>query len=73
MLGGFEAEVAESIRRVVESQKLEGDDRRNILNLIALLVVRSPQMREHVRKMLEEVMRKMLSTSLASKQRWEEQ
>jgi hypothetical protein len=72
-LAGFEAEVAESIRRVAESQKFEGDDRRNILNLIALLAVRSPQMREHIRKMQEQLMKKMLSISLASKERWEQQ
>jgi hypothetical protein len=72
-LAGFEAEVAESFRRVAESHKFEGDDRRNILNLIALLAVRSPQMREHVRKMQQELMKKMLSISLASKRRWEQQ
>ncbi len=72
-LAGFETEVAESIRCVGESQRFEGDDRRNILNLIALLIVRSPQMREHIRKMSEQLMKQMLSVSLASKQRWEEQ
>jgi hypothetical protein len=72
-LAGFEAEVAESLRRVAESQKFAGDERRNVLNFIALLAVRSPQMREHVRKMQEELMKKMLSISLTSKQRWEQQ
>lgn len=72
-LSGFEAEVAESIRRVAESQKFEGDDRRNILNLTALLAVRSPQMREHIRKIQEQLMKKMLSISLATKERWEQQ
>jgi hypothetical protein len=72
-LSGFEAQVAESIRRVAESGKFEGDDRRNILNLIALLAVRSPQMREHIRKTSEDTMKKMLALSLASKERWERQ
>lgn len=72
-LAGFETEVAESFRSVAESRKFEGDERRNILNLIALLAVRSPQMREHIRKMQEELMKRMLSMSLASRQRWERQ
>ena len=72
MLAGFEADAAESIRRTGESRKFEGDDRRNILNLMALLVVRSPQMREHIRKHHERLMKMMLSLTLVSKQRWEE-
>lgn len=73
MLSGFEADAAESIRRVEMSRTFEGDDRRNILNLIALLALRSPQMREHIRNMQEETLKKMLSLSLASKQRWEQE
>lgn len=72
-LSKFESEVAQSIRNVSASPKFEGDDRRNILNLIALLAVRSPQMREHIRQMSERMMKKMLGLSLASKERWEEQ
>lgn len=72
-LAGFEAEVAESIRRIAVSHKFVGDDRRNVLNLIALLAVRSPQMREHIRKMQEQLMKKILSISLTSKERWEQQ
>ena len=72
MLAGFETDAAESIRRIDESRKFEGDDRRNILNLMALLAVRSPQMREHIRKHHERLMKMMLSLTLVSKQRWEE-
>ncbi len=43
MLANFEGQVATALRRVAESRKFEGDDRVCILNLLALLAVRSPQ------------------------------
>ncbi len=73
MLANFEGQVATALRSVDGSRKFEGDDRVFILNLVALLAVRSPQMREHWRKMEEQLMKKMLGLSLASKTRWEAQ
>jgi hypothetical protein len=49
----------------------EGKDKENILNLIALLSVRSPQRREHWRKFQEKRIKMMLGMSLSSKQSWE--
>lgn len=73
MLANFEGQVATALRNVTESRKFDGDDRVFILNLAALLAVRSPQMREHWRQMEEQLMKKMLGLSLASKARWEAQ
>ena len=70
-LSSFESEVATSIRNVAASQKFEGDDHWNILNLIALLAVRSPQMREHIRRMSEDMLKRRLGLTLETKERWE--
>lgn len=73
MLANFEGQVATAIRNVAQSSKFEGDDRIAILNLLALLAVRSPENRENFRQFEEDVMKKMLGLSLASKERWEAQ
>lgn len=73
MLANFEGQVATALRNVAQARKFDGDDRVLILNLVALLAVRSPQMREHWRQMEEQMMKKMLGLSLASKDRWEAQ
>jgi len=73
MLSNFEGEVATAIRNIVASHKFDGADRNAVLNLIALLAVRSPQNREQLRKFEEEVLKKVLGLSLATKERWEAQ
>ncbi len=73
MLANFEGQVATALRNVAQARKFDGDDRVLILNLVALLAVRSPQMREHWRQMEEQKMKKMLGLSLASRDRWEAQ
>jgi hypothetical protein len=69
----FETSVAPAIRRVVESRKFEGDDRIAILNLMALLAVRGPHMREHWRQANENLMKRVMDVALATKERWEGQ
>ena len=69
-LSGFEGEVATAIRNVSASHKFEGEDRNAILNLIALLAVRSPQQRENWRQFEERIMKRILGLSLATKERW---
>lgn len=72
-LSVLEGEVAEAIRNISESHKFEGNDKNCILNLISLLAVRSPQMREHWRKFEEQVMKQIMGLALATKERWEGQ
>lgn len=73
MLANFEGEVAAAIRNVEQSHRFEGADRNAILNLVALLAVRSPQMREQMREFEERVMKQLLGLTLATKERWEGQ
>jgi hypothetical protein len=73
MLSNFEGQVATAIRNVAESSTFEGDDKIAILNLVALLAVRSPQQRENWRQFEEKIMKRILGLSLASKERWETQ
>ena len=73
MLADFEGEVATAIRNIANSQKFDGEDRNAVLNLIALLAVRSPQQREHWRQFEEKVMKQIMGLSLATKERWENQ
>jgi hypothetical protein len=72
-MGKFEFQARMAILRVAESLKFEGDDRVMILNLMALLAVRSPQMRENLRDFQERLMKMMMSVTLATKERWEGQ
>lgn len=73
MLSGFESEVAAAIRNIVASKKFEEIDRNAVLNLIALLAVRSPQMREHWRIQQQKVFKRIIGLSLEAKERWESQ
>src|SRR5688572_7912988 len=57
-LSGFEGKAAGAIRRVANSGKFEGEDRELILNLIALLASRSPQRREYMRGVMEDMSKK---------------
>ena len=72
-MSGMESQVAEAIRNVEATEKFEGEDRVYILNFIALLAVRSPQMRENWRQAQDRLCRMMMDMSLATKERWEGQ
>ncbi|WP_305722595.1 DUF4238 domain-containing protein [Hydrogenophaga sp.] len=72
-IGQFEHCAREAILNVEKTRTFEGEDRIYILNLIALLAVRSPQMRENMRDFQERVMKQVLSLTLATKERWEGQ
>ena len=51
----------------------EGETKNLILNLIAILAIRSPEMREHWRKFQAQIADQIMSLSLATKERWESQ
>jgi len=72
-LANFEGQAATAIKRLRESQAFEGETRDTILNLIALLSVRSPQMREHFGNYQKQILEQMLDLSLATEERWESQ
>lgn len=72
-LSVFEGKVATSIRNIEKTKIFEGEDKENILNLIALLEVRSPEMRENLRQFSEKAIKRMTGLTLATKERWESQ
>ncbi|MFA5939742.1 MAG: DUF4238 domain-containing protein [Sinimarinibacterium sp.] len=72
-IGKFETQARAAILSVEANKKFDGDDRLAILNLMALLAVRSPQMRENMRDFQERVLKMSMRISLATKERWEAQ
>ncbi len=72
-LSNFEAKGIEAIRRVADGADFVGADANWTLNLMALLAVRSPEMRENQRGFHEQVAKRILDVALVSKERWEGQ
>lgn len=72
-MSNFEAKCIDAIRRVAESGKFDGEDANLTLNLMALLAVRSPEMRENHRGFHEQVAKRVMDIALATKDRWEGQ
>lgn len=70
-LGGFEGKACEAIRRVVESGTFEGEDKIQVLNLMALLGVRSPERRERLSDFIGRTTKAMLDLALSDKRQWE--
>jgi len=67
----FEGLLGESLARIRSTNTFDGEDRLRVLNLIGLLAVRSPQMREHWRKQHETLIKHVMSVVLSRKEIWE--
>jgi len=72
-MANFEARCIDAIRRVAETGKFDGEDANWTLNFMALLAVRSPEMRENLRGFHEQVAKRVMDVALATKVRWEGQ
>lgn len=72
-LAAFEGKAATALKKLEETKDFTGEVRELILNLIALIAVRSPQRREHMRKFEAQIADKMMGLTLESKERWESQ
>lgn len=72
-LAKFESSAVTALRKIENGAKLEGEVRDLILNLIALLAIRSPERREHWRKFQAQIVERVMDLTLASKERWESQ
>ncbi|AYQ57769.1 hypothetical protein MS2017_2117 [Bathymodiolus thermophilus thioautotrophic gill symbiont] len=72
-LATFEGKAASALRKLEETHEFEGDTKDLILNLIALLAVRSPEMREHWGVSLAKIVDQIMGLSLATKECWESQ
>lgn len=72
-LAEFEGEAARALKALSDGAEFSGEERNLILNLIGLLAVRSPQMREHMRKFQAQIAERVMDLTLATKERWESQ
>lgn len=72
-LAKFEGEAASALRHVEENLAFEGAAKELILNLVAILAIRSPEMREHWRKFRAQIAEQVMSLCLATKERWDSQ
>ena len=67
----IESEIAKSLKRVSEGASFTGDDRLNILYLMAMVVTRSPSQRENLRQFEERVLKQLMRLNVQTKERWE--
>lgn len=70
-LSAFETNIASAISRVVRGGAFADEDKDYIIHLIALIALRSPQMRENFRRFFADIAQMMVEASLATKERWE--
>lgn len=71
--GKLESEAVAAIREVMKSGVFDGENRNYILNLMALLAVRSPEQRENMREFQARVAERVMDLLLESRERWESQ
>ncbi|AXA90821.1 DUF4238 domain-containing protein [Massilia sp. YMA4] len=70
-LASFEGLVDKALERVTRDREIHDiEDRNLILNLMALLAVRNPAMRENVRRSMEQVMKRVLDLTIASEEHY---
>lgn len=72
-LSAFESLAATALKKVSEGEPFDGENREVILNLIALLSVRSPERREHIRRFHSQVAEHVMDLTLATEERWRSQ
>jgi len=68
---GFESKAANSIRELEKGAPFCGENRDIIFNLIALLAVRSPQLREKLREAHEVSLKALIDLILSNEKNWE--
>lgn len=69
----FETKAATALKMLNETRDFSGEVKEILLNLIALIAVRSPERREHMRSIHADIAERMTGLSLESKERWESQ
>lgn len=72
-LAKFEDKAASALKRLLQTSSFSGETRDVLLNLIALLAVRSPERREHMRQFHAQIVERLMDLTLYSKERWESQ
>lgn len=69
----FEGKAATSITNIHKTLEFSGEKKEHILNLIALLAVRSPEHRENTNQLFAQIVEQFMDLSLTTKERWESQ
>ncbi len=69
----FEGEVATALKNLDETSDFSGKNKDLVLELIGMLAIKSPEMREHLAKPQVQMANQMMAMTLASKERWESQ
>jgi len=72
-LADFEGKAASALKKLEETKDFTGEVRELIINLMALIAVRSPERREHMIKFETDVMEKIMGLALHSEERWTSQ
>lgn len=72
-LADFESKAATALKRLGETRDFSGESKIIILNLLAMIAVRSPERREHMRNFHADIADRMMGLTLDSKERWESQ
>ncbi len=72
-LSKFEGQAATALKKLRETLDFSGEIKDILLNLIALIAVRSPERREHMRKFQAQIAERVMGMTLDSKERWESQ
>lgn len=73
-LAGFESELAPALERIISARSIKNDDDRALLlNLIGLLHIKNPAMRESIRQFHEQISKVMMSMAVATPERWASQ
>ncbi|MES1980721.1 MAG: DUF4238 domain-containing protein [Pseudomonadota bacterium] len=71
--GKLESKAIEAIREVSKTGLFQGENKNYILNLMALLAVRSPEQRENMRDFHARIAQRVLDLTLQNQERWESQ
>jgi hypothetical protein len=73
-MASVESDIGPALVRIVAAKSLKNEqDRTLLLNLIGLLHIRNPRLREHVRGLRDRVAKMVLDVALSSPQMWESQ
>lgn len=69
----FESKVAHALKNITETLDFSGETKNLILELIGMLAIKSPEMREHLSKPLIQIAKMTMAMTMETKERWESQ
>jgi hypothetical protein len=69
-MSGFEGKIPTAVSKIENGQLFEGESKAVILNLMAFLAIRTPQMRTHLGKFFSEIAEYTMASVVATEDRW---